>query len=315
MDLNQLEYFVTVINEGTISSAARKLNLSQPPLSAQMKSLEQEIGSQLFFRGPRQIELTEAGRILYERSKDILDLSSRTLQELSDYREGKSGVLRIGIVSSAHDLMAQRAFRPFHEQFPEIRFELYENDTYRVIKQLQSKVLDLAIVRTPFQSDNLTCYTLVKEHLLAVGNKKYFSSDTSYNTKHTLSTDRKIATAEPDQNVTISLKELAEHPLIVYHRWLPVLDQHFETLKLQPNYLCINHDSRTGTAWAKAGMGIAILPASAAESLTSKNIIKKVITDPVITSDICILHHPDGYLSKIGTSFLMHMMNYFGISH
>ena len=136
--------------------------------------------------------------------------------------------------------MAQRAFRPFHEQFPEIRFELYENDTYRVIEQLQSKVLDLAIVRTPFQSDNLTCYTLVKEHLLAVGNKKYFSSDTSYNTKHTLSTDRKIATAEPDPNVTISLKELAEHPLIVYHRWLPVLDQHFETLKLQPNYLCIN---------------------------------------------------------------------------
>ena len=118
MDLKQLEYFVTVINEGTISSAARKLNLSQPPLSAQMKSLEQEIGSQLFFRGPRQIELTEAGRILYERSKDILDLSSRTLQELSDYRKGKSGVLRIGIVSSAHDLMAQRAFRPFHEQFP-----------------------------------------------------------------------------------------------------------------------------------------------------------------------------------------------------
>ena len=151
--------------------------------------------------------------------------------------------------------------------------------------------------------------------MLAVGNKKYFSSDTSYNTKHTLSTDRKIATAEPDPNVTISLKELAEHPLIVYHRWLPVLDQHFETLKLQPNYLCINHDSRTGTAWAKAGMGIAILPASAAESLTSKNIIKKVITDPVITSDICILHHPDGYLSKIGTSFLMHMMNYFVISH
>ena len=98
MDLKQLEYFVTVINEGTISSAARKLNLSQPPLSAQMKSLEQEIGSQLFFRGPRQIELTEAGRILYERSKDILDLSSRTLQELSDYREGKSGVLRIGIM-------------------------------------------------------------------------------------------------------------------------------------------------------------------------------------------------------------------------
>ena len=47
----------------------------------------------------------------------------------------------------------------------------------------------------------------------------------------------------------------------------------------------------------------------------SKNIIKKLITDPVITSDICILHHPDGYLSKIGTSFLMHMMNYFGISH
>ena len=53
----------------------------------------------------------------------FLDLSSRTLQELSDYREGKSGVLRIGIVSSAHDLMAQRAFSSiFMSNFPEIRF-------------------------------------------------------------------------------------------------------------------------------------------------------------------------------------------------
>lgn len=315
MDLKQLEYFITVAEEGTISAAARKLNLSQPPLSAQMKALEQEVGSRLFFRGSRQIELTEAGRILYERAKDILDLSSRTMQELSDYSEGKSGVLRIGIVSSAHDLMAQRAFRPFHEQFPKIRFELYENNTYQVIEQIQSKVLDLAIVRTPFQAENLTSYTLLKERLIAVGDKKYFSSDTSYNMKHLFSTDRSEVTAEPDEAVTITLKELSEKPLIAYRRWVSVLNQHFEANGLHPNYLCINDDARTGTAWAKAGMGVTILPASGAESLTSKKIIKKVITNPVITSDICILHHPDGYLSSIAKMFLDHMMNYFGICH
>ena len=77
MDLKQLEYFTTIVNEGTISAAAKKLNLSQPPLSAQMKALEQEFGCVLFERGSRKIQLTEAGRILFRHAANLLELSNR----------------------------------------------------------------------------------------------------------------------------------------------------------------------------------------------------------------------------------------------
>ena len=64
MDIKQLLYFVTVVDEGNISSAAKKLHISQPPLSTQIRLLEEELGSILFERGARKIQLTEAGRML-----------------------------------------------------------------------------------------------------------------------------------------------------------------------------------------------------------------------------------------------------------
>ena len=100
MELRQLTYFITVVEEGTISSAARKLNLTQPPLSAQMKQLEAECGCVLFERTSRRIQLTEAGRMLYNRALTLLELADITRQELKDYREGTSGTLRLGVVSS-----------------------------------------------------------------------------------------------------------------------------------------------------------------------------------------------------------------------
>ena len=292
MDLRQLKYFLAVAEEGTISAAARKLSLSQPPLSAQMNLLEEEIGCRLFNRGTRHIELTEAGRLLYERAHNILELSDLTLRELTDYREGRSGVLRIGVVSSTYDLMARKVFLPFHNQYPDVRYELFERNTYQLIEQLNSKLLDLAIVRTPFQQGTLSAKTLVSEKLLAVGYQKYF-------------------TASECTASEISLNSLAQKPLIAYQRWIPVLTQYFESSGLHPSYLCINDDARTSAAWANAGLGVAVLPTSGAGSLTSSEIIKKVITHPAITSDICILHNPDGYLPTIAELFLNCALNCF----
>ncbi|MGN0954480.1 LysR family transcriptional regulator, partial [Dialister sp.] len=74
MDLRQLRYFKTVIEEGTITGAARKLHISQPPLSSQMHLLEKELGTSLFERGARQVIPTEAGSRLYRYAVEMLDL-------------------------------------------------------------------------------------------------------------------------------------------------------------------------------------------------------------------------------------------------
>ena len=100
MNIKQLQYFVTIVENGTITAAAKKLGISQPPLSAQMKLLEEELGVTLMERGARQVRLTDAGRILYRRAVSIVELTDTTLKELTDFRSGISGVLRLGTVSS-----------------------------------------------------------------------------------------------------------------------------------------------------------------------------------------------------------------------
>ena len=75
MELKQLSYFVAVAEEGSITAAARRLYISQPPLSTQMKLLEQELGCQLFERGRSAIRLTEQGAILYRHALTLLEIS------------------------------------------------------------------------------------------------------------------------------------------------------------------------------------------------------------------------------------------------
>ena len=81
MDLKQLSYFVKIVEEGSISGAAKKLFMSQPPLSSQMKLLEAELDCTLFERGSRTIRLTEAGETLYNYSRSLLQLSNVAKQE------------------------------------------------------------------------------------------------------------------------------------------------------------------------------------------------------------------------------------------
>lgn len=91
MELRQLSYFTTIVNEGNISQAAKKLNISQPPLSHQMKLLEAELGVTLFERGSRRIRLTPAGKTFYDRALAILDLSQAARTGADCTETGDSG--------------------------------------------------------------------------------------------------------------------------------------------------------------------------------------------------------------------------------
>lgn len=84
MEIRTLRYFWTIAEEGTVSKAAEALHITQPTLSRQIKELEEELGTELFIRGRRQIQLTEAGMFLKSRAEEILELTQQTSLEFEN---------------------------------------------------------------------------------------------------------------------------------------------------------------------------------------------------------------------------------------
>jgi len=152
MELRQLSYFTTIVNEGNISQAAKKLNISQPPLSHQMKLLEAELGVTLFERGSRRIRLTPAGKTFYDRALAILDLSQAARTELTAQKQEIQGVVRLGIISSAVEFVTRHYLAPFRQSYPKALFELHESNSYHLLDLLHSNQIDLAVIRTICQS-------------------------------------------------------------------------------------------------------------------------------------------------------------------
>ena len=168
MDFHQLQYFVAIAESGSITAAAKKLFLSQPPLSMQMKRLEKELGCVLFLRGAREVQLTEAGKLLYTRAKSMLELRRITEEELAVCSEQTSGTIRLGVISSVGCSLLPQWLKSFHLQYPQIRFSLYESDTYQILEKLHQDRVELALVRSPFSAEGIQKVPLQTESLIAV---------------------------------------------------------------------------------------------------------------------------------------------------
>lgn len=278
MDIKQLTYFVSTVQEGNISKAAEKLNISQPPLSTKLKELENELDVVLFERGPRKIELTQAGRIFYRRATSILEQLSIAKKELEDYKSGKMGTLRLGIISSIGSTLINEWLTGFHEAYPEIRFNIFEGNTYEQIDHLRNNLIEAAIVRTPFSAPDLVCTVLRQEKVYAIGHTNYFR--------------------ELPQS-SISLSEIYEKPLILYRRWEKVFEKMAHEQSLSPSIFCMNDDARTTASMANAGLGIGIVPESALPLVFNANMEKRIISDEGLDSNICLLRNPNSYLSTV----------------
>ena len=136
MDLKQLLYYVAIVEEGTMSAAAKKLYVGQPLLSYQLKALEDEFGVQLIERGPRRIRLTDAGAAFYQRARHMLGLSELTEQTMADFQRGLTGTLSLGTQYSSASLLLTPALIAFYNAHPRIHLVVQSGRTFELINQL-----------------------------------------------------------------------------------------------------------------------------------------------------------------------------------
>ena len=147
MNLRQLEYFVAVAEERKITTAAKRLSITQPPLSYEVSALEKELGVKLFVRRPRGVDLTDAGRVLYARATTILGLTESAAREVADVGLGREGTLAIGIISSSGGQVPNDRMRALAKDYPRVSLVLNEGNTYEVLEMLRRRVVELGVVR------------------------------------------------------------------------------------------------------------------------------------------------------------------------
>lgn len=148
MNLEHYKNFVTIVDTGTISGAAEKLLIAQPALSKQIQLLEEKYGAQLLIRKPRKVELTDAGKILYDKIKSIAYLEDAAQKEIDACVLGNRGTLWLGRTPSNPDRMFERLLLDFHTAYPEISFEIFEYNSHQLIELLRSGMIEIGLVRT-----------------------------------------------------------------------------------------------------------------------------------------------------------------------
>ncbi|HEX9025790.1 MAG TPA: LysR family transcriptional regulator [Clostridium sp.] len=283
MDIKQLTYFIAIVEEGTITSAANKLHMAQPPLSTQLKLLEDELGTKLLERGARKVSLTDVGKILYKRAKHILEITEAAVTEIEEFGKGVQGTLRLGTISSSGAALLSSRVIEFNKKYPNIKFEIHEGNTYEVLEMINSGVIEVGIVRTPFNSQNLECLFLDSEPMIAVMNEEY---------------DFK------NENDKIILDDLKDMPLIMYRRFEKILLSEFHKLDFTPNIFCINDDVRTTMLWARAGLGIGIVPKAAVNVNLMNDVKYKIIDQDNLRTQIAAIWIKKRYLSISAKRFL-----------
>lgn len=146
MEFRELQYFLAVVEEGTISGAAEALHVAQPSLSRQMRELEEKIGKTLFIRGNRKITLTEEGMILRKRAGEVLRLMEKTEQELANTDSDIAGDIYIGAAETDAVHFITRAAGTLHKSYPGIHFHIASGDTNDTLFQLDQGLIDFALL-------------------------------------------------------------------------------------------------------------------------------------------------------------------------
>ena len=166
MELRHLQYFVAVAEELHFGRAAQRLNMAQPPLSQQIRHLEEELGVQLFQRTRRHVELTDAGQAFLQEARLTLAQAEHAVKIARQAGRGEIGKLTIGFVGSATYEALPSIIRNFQERYPDVELILRELTTTQQVHALHDKRIHIGILRPPINDDTLVLETLIKEPIV-----------------------------------------------------------------------------------------------------------------------------------------------------
>jgi DNA-binding transcriptional LysR family regulator len=245
LELRQLGYFVAVAEELNFTRAARRVHIAQPPLSQQIRRLEQELGVDLFRRSKRQVALTEAGKEFLDQARRVLRCAAEAREAVGAVGKGERGRLAIAAIYSAAYVIVPRILRAFHARYPRVEVTLAEMSIAAQHRALHEGAIDVGIVRPPTFDTALNYLPIAQDRLIAVLPQR-----------HPLA-----------RKQSVSLKEIAAEPFLSLPRALSQSEgarvaELFEGHGLSLDILHEVAEMHSLVCLVAAGLGVSVVPES-----------------------------------------------------
>ncbi|HHW1951172.1 LysR substrate-binding domain-containing protein [Pseudomonas aeruginosa] len=274
MELRHLRYFIAVAEELHFGRAAERLGISQPPLSQQIQALEEEIGARLFERTNRRVELTDAGRLFLDESRQVLAQVDKAVLLARRAHLGELGELKIGFTSSApFTSTIPSSIHAFRKAYPDVHLDLQEMSSRQVLKALLEESLQVGVIRPLALPDAVHWVELFREPLVAV-----------------LRADHPLAAGSEDG---LAIAALAEEPFVFFPRsyGTGLYDQVIALTRqagFSPRIAQEASEAMTIIGLVSAGLGVSILPASFRRTRVD-GVVYRTLSDPEATTAVWLV--------------------------
>ena len=289
MDLRQIKYFLTIAEEMNITKAAKKLHLSQPPLSRALMDLENELNCKLVIRGKRSISLTPEGLALKRRGEQLLTLSDIAKNEIQDMEQGMSGTLYLGHVDSNGPTLIANWISSFKKIYPYVTYNLWCGTVDDLTDRMNSGLIDLAITMSPSSSDTIEGLKVFSEEWVAI-----------------IPVDHPLAKIKKS---SVNVKELVNNDLIISSRRIREneIREWFKSTNKEPHFIVKTAHSSNAAKLVAKKIGIALFPASVAKNISADThvVIKKI--SPAKKVDYLLSWNSEKEPSALALKFIEHV--------
>jgi DNA-binding transcriptional LysR family regulator len=284
MELDQVTAFLEVARNQSFSRAAEKLYRTQPAISAQIRSLEEEFGQKLFDRLGRRIFLTPSGEVLFEYGERLLALHRETMQRVREAHGLVAGQLIVGANEATCLYVLPQVFAEFKRQFPQVGISVYRSFSHKILQKMSASEIDVGIVTLPVSQNNLKVIPIFEDEL------------------HVM-----VPAGHPfAKRASVKVEDLVKEPLIFPKggHTRELLERIFRKYR---NQLQISMELASVESIKKfvgAGLGVSLLSRSYAEMECKSGILKLVpIHGMKLVRRLGLVYRTDRHISRAAQAF------------
>ncbi|CAH0318820.1 HTH-type transcriptional regulator CysL [Peribacillus simplex] len=166
--MDPLKVFVTVIEQKNFSRAGDILNLSQPGVSLHIRNLENELGTKLIYRSPKQVQITEPGKILYRHAKQMLNHYETAIREINEFNNVVSGTMKIGASFTIGEYYLPKVLAEFAAQYPMVDVQIIISNSNEVIQGIRSNKLDIGLIEGETDYKDIDVRPFMNDEMIVV---------------------------------------------------------------------------------------------------------------------------------------------------